>query len=794
MAEGGRLPHLQRPVYQPAEPAPQPVAPAQRATVREQKLVTESLPRPLHRQDEPFECFVSSGQLPPPIDSSFPVKEQGVSNPRFLRMSLNSILTESSKSQEIGLPVGCIWQPLAEVYNEDEQPARIESSPFRCTRCMAYVNPFFKFIDGGRKCICNICGLTLDTPESYLRDRTNKVELYAGTYDFVAPSEYSNRPSQIPLYLFCIEISTVALQLGLIHQAVSSIQAIIDYLPVPERTLIGIITYDSSIQVYKVLSNGELTEIIMTDVNDPFIPEPVSGCCYNASTQREALNNLLEKISTWPFVGTSKLSLAVGGVVHAVKESILKARGGRVIIFSGQNGQVGKYSLPSNPDTKLNHGEKEKLYLPAESYLTLSHECSAEDICVDIFACGQNINCNSLAVLCSQTGGDLYYFPTYRAELDGERVYYLITRILTRNQASQVVMRARCSNNLSIDHYVGKYKRRGPVEMEAACLDSDKAFGILVKYDEKLTENTEYYIQCAMLYTDAHGKRLIRVNNGKVMATKSIPSVFKNADPEVVNALWLKSSASDVFEHPLNTIREQWHAAVIKVIVTHRQTLGETDLSKILIPETLKMLPLYCNSSLKMQGLTLSHIPNDTRLASIHQILGLSALSIRLLVYPKAYSMHDILEQSHEPGTLNNYNTVVLPKQVGCSQEFIKSEGVYLINNGENLLIYVGRQASSEFLTQVWGLSSYSELLENPEYWPLRDLETEENQKILAIVEEVRKRNPGTYASLLFHFEGQGDDSVFKRMMAEDNNLTELAYGDFLMRLHKVVLNKIRKE
>ncbi len=29
--------------------------------------------------------------------------------------------------------------------------------PLRCTRCKAYVNPFFTFIEGGAKFVCNIC-------------------------------------------------------------------------------------------------------------------------------------------------------------------------------------------------------------------------------------------------------------------------------------------------------------------------------------------------------------------------------------------------------------------------------------------------------------------------------------------------------------------------------------------------------------------------------------------------------------------------------------------------------------
>ena len=130
-----------------------------------------------------------------------------------------------------------------------------------------------------------------------MRDRANKAELYSGTYDFRAPGEYSNRPVQMPLYLFCIDTSAPSLQLGIIQQVLSSIRAILDYIPYPDRTMIGIITFDSILQIFKVSSSGELSEVMMTDVEDPFIPEPVAGCCYNLAQDREKLESLLEKLA-----------------------------------------------------------------------------------------------------------------------------------------------------------------------------------------------------------------------------------------------------------------------------------------------------------------------------------------------------------------------------------------------------------------------------------------------------------------------------------------------------------------
>ncbi|OMJ75185.1 hypothetical protein SteCoe_25735 [Stentor coeruleus] len=797
MSEGSRLPHLQRPYYQTSEPVNVPTpAPVPKPVQREQKIQTESLPRPLNRQDEHLGVFTTLGQLPPSPDSLFSVKEQGISNPRILRLTLNSIPTESGICSNIGLPIAAIWQPLAELSPDDEQIQKVENIPFRCSRCFAYVNSFFKFTDNGRKCLCNICGMSLDTPEVYMKDKASMPELYAGTYDFKAPADYSNRPVQMPLYLFCVDVSVPALQSRIIYQVIASITALLDCLPYPERTLIGLITFDSTIQIFKVAANGELSEIVMTDIEDPFISESVSGCCYNVGTDRDKLDSLLYKLSEFSFPNTTKQSLSPGAILHAIKEHMLKARGGRVLMFTSQSGLIGKLNLPQKTEIKPVHTEKEKAYHPSESYLQLGQDCCGEDICVDIFACtNQQINSASLASLCSQTGGDFYYYPGFKAEVDGEKLYYQIVRVLTRPQGSQVVMRARCSNGLSVDYYLGKYKRKGPVEMEAACIDSDKSIAILLKYDEKLNEATDYYIQCAMLYSTAQGERLIRICNGKFFATRSIPNILKAADVDTVTNAFIKISVQNIYEMPLNIIRENWHSNVIKLLIAHRQSLGDNDFSKVLVPETLKLIPLYCNSALKQPGLTLANVSLDMRISSLYNLLSIPVYGSRLLLYPKIYSLGDIQSQTHQPGTFSENSLVILPSLFGNSHEFLKSDNVYLMNNGEILLVVIGKNASHDFILNVWGFDGPEELFNNPDYWQIGNNDNEENQKVMMVIQDIRARNPGVYASLYFYFEGlSADDTMLKKMLVEDNSVSELGYGDFLMRIHRVVVNKIRKD
>jgi protein transport protein SEC24 len=58
----------------------------------------------------------------------------------------------------------------------------------------------------------------------------------------------------------------------------------------------------------------------------------------------------------------------------------------------------------------------------------------------------------------------------------------------------QAVMRARVSTGLSVNDYYGNYTRRSPTDIEVGGLDSDKAFTVVLKHDEKLKEENPMYI------------------------------------------------------------------------------------------------------------------------------------------------------------------------------------------------------------------------------------------------------------------------------------------------------------
>ena len=146
-----------------------------------------------------------------------------------------------------GITFGVMMQPMAqpsqydyaEGYGEVPLVDFGEDGPFRCSRCKAYVNPYFTWLNEGRKAQCNMCLVENDVPSSYFcstnefgkrLDRDRRPELCYGTYDIKAPSNFSIREPMKPTFVFMLDCSIQAFESGFFHQSLQSIKSCIDSL------------------------------------------------------------------------------------------------------------------------------------------------------------------------------------------------------------------------------------------------------------------------------------------------------------------------------------------------------------------------------------------------------------------------------------------------------------------------------------------------------------------------------------------------------------------------------------
>jgi len=184
-------------------------------------------------------------------------------SPTYMRVTMGCAPNNTTLMNKSGIPLGVIMHPLAKPADDDPIPVvnLAGGGIVRCRRCRSYINPFVAFSEGGRKWLCNLCGLPNDVhPEYYspldnLGRRTDldqRPELQRGIVEFIASGEYTIRPPMPPSYMFVIDVSYQSVSTGVCYTVVETVKRLLDSFPGAPRTKIGFITYDSSVQFYNL--------------------------------------------------------------------------------------------------------------------------------------------------------------------------------------------------------------------------------------------------------------------------------------------------------------------------------------------------------------------------------------------------------------------------------------------------------------------------------------------------------------------------------------------------------------
>ncbi|CAI5521297.1 unnamed protein product [Closterium sp. Naga37s-1] len=783
----------------PGMGARQPMAPftgqaaGQQGSAPGSRIDPNQIPRPPPPADAfLFETRVNgTANLPPAATSSFVVRDTGNCSPRFIRASLNQIPLSADLLNTSAMPLSIMIQPFA-LQDPADTPVHVvdfgEMGPVRCHRCKAYINPFMRFVDHGRKFICNLCGVSNETPREYVcnlgpdgrrRDADERPELMHGSVEFVAPKEYSIRDAMPPVYFFLLDVSFNAVASGAASAACSSISRILQDLPEGGRTLVAFATFNSTIQFYSLNSSlAQPSMLVVPEVEDVYTPLP-SDLIVPLDEARERLQQLLESIPQMfaeTRVADSCLGAALQGAFLAMKKT-----GGRILAFQSVLPSVGIGSLSSReaegranatvadkdvlkllqPNDKQLRPMAEEMadfQVAVDVFLTtqgfadaasiavipritggqwvavgmgqpndkqlrpMAEEMVDFQVAVDVFLTTQGFaDAASIAVIPRITGGQLYSYYPFSAAHDGGKLHNDLRWAVRRPHTFEGVMKVRCSQGLSVSDYFGNFHRRIPAEIYLPAMDSDKAIMATVKHDEKLAENSEACFQCAILYTTTTGERRVRVHTLSLPTTASLASVFRGADLDAQFAYMLKTAAADVVTHPVQPVRDAAVQTAVSILYTYRKFCATASSSgQLILPEALKLLPLYTLALLKSQGLR-GDVKVDERSAWLARVRPLAASLCVPLVYPRLFALHHLLkdaanqeQQKQQNGTEEGQQHEHLPSALPLSSEKLEPDGVFLVENGEEAVVWVGREADSHLLFDLFGLRSVDEIAPGP--------------------------------------------------------------------------------
>lgn len=400
--------------------------------------------------------------------------------------------------------------------------------------------------------------------------------------------------------------------------------------------------YDDGVHFYGLSSQpGAVCQMSCPDNLAPCLPLPPAELLLPLSSASASLTSLLEELPSL-LSATKKVDTSLGAGLEACAQ-LLEGTGGRLIVFQHTLPALPPLELSPRDDTRHYGTEKERHLLePAdERWEAFAKRLCAAQICVSSFhfALGTYVDMASQArrpddfpspepclgpsarpdhglgpmpsepsqaMLARATGGQVYLYPNCvpeKADVWGTRLQAELSRNLSRNFGYEGVMRFRCSKGLCVDEYLMGYPKPGENDVDVPGIDADSAFAVTMRHDEKLAENAQACVQCALLYTTSAGERRIRVLTYALTTTTLMTSLYRYADLDALLNVMMRKAIRETSRRNMHHVREGVVNSCVDMLCTYRKhCASSTAPGQLILPESLKLLPLY-TLSLNKTGL-----------------------------------------------------------------------------------------------------------------------------------------------------------------------------------------------
>eukprot|EP00397_Hematodinium_sp_SG-2012_P000693 GEMP01000694.1.p2 GENE.GEMP01000694.1~~GEMP01000694.1.p2 ORF type:complete len:979 (-),score=159.06 GEMP01000694.1:3379-6315(-) len=788
------------------------------------RIDPEQIPRPSITNMEPVQDVggkiydTDKYTTPPNVQNVCRILDKGSASCRFIRMTTNQVPAYSSTANVSHVVVGCVCQPFAELSPKEYDVPIIdhgEAGPLRCPRCNCYANAHFTWTLGGREAVCNFCGHYMAVPPHYLcaldehgrrRDRGDRLEFMRGTVDYVAPAEYSDCQSTVPAILFLVDCTHSSVASHFFQHILLAIAKLPGYLQCDD-TEICVVTFDTAIHFYRLAdvphAHMPAEMFIVADLDDPFAPVDASALFFNPldAIKGPHFQTLInEKLPA--LFGNAKYDNHCGNAALKACINLMGARGGgNILFFVNSLPRLGVGALAHRDDMPLytcsprSSKEAGKVFVPQhpELFQEWAEEANRKHVGVDLFLASRPnsyVDVATMGFVPRKTGGYMNFYRNFVSEVDSEKLGYDIARsCIPRTTAFGCIFRIRSSIGLSVESCYSNFDVDEHTA-HVAKMSPDTALAFTFQHDDSFESRKNVFMQTACLYTNVAGKRLIRVHTLLVQTTTSLSNTFKYTCIDTYMNIMMKRVANEVMKNE-HGWKDRIQRECINVLHSYRVNCSSsTQFGQLILPESLKMLPLFVSNLYKMPCFRQqsSEIRIDQRVAELMRCLCAPVAFTQAWIYPRIYPIHNLTDKA---GTSTGCeDNVYLPNKIAASPDKVTAEGAYLVENGWHIWLFLGAEASNVFLKDVFDVHEIANL--SPDDLVLEPEEGHLSARIYAIVEQIRKdKCSHPWLPLKIVLPNTSEESKFYRLLVEDRYGGELSYVDYLCKIHKMVQEKL---
>eukprot|EP01132_Coremiostelium_polycephalum_P005841 gene5841-7270_t len=715
------------------------------------------------------------------------------STPTFMRSTLYTIPDTQDLLNVSQIPLAIHTTPLASSHYEVVPVVDTSSNPdgpVRCRRCHAYTNPFNNFISAGKFFVCKFCEFENDVPTHYFSatlpngvrtDFQERPELQHGSCEFLTKER-----TEIPAYVFVIEISTFTVSSGVLYVIIQSLKKILNelYDKVPHK--IGFITYDTKVHFWTFRKNYSYPQMKVLPQGSVFVPVN-DGFLVDYTESKHLVDFFLDNITSF-YKQTSDATkpFAYGSAVQSATLA-LENCGGRVFVFST--------NLPKGTPGEIKRRDKSLQPSPAYNsfYKVVATQCIKMKVSVDNFYIPTEIcDIPTSGLLSTTTGGHILCYPNYTQDL-AEQLQYDIVHYVTMDFGFNATIKVRTSRGLECTTNYGNIQEENGI-IQVAGISSDKTITTVFKYDDKLKAKSKAYIQFAMIYTNIKGENRIRVHNLRLSIESVLAELFKNADLDAIVAYLARVASKEVLTIGPTQVRTNAVEKVVDILASYRKNCAHDrsrEASQLILPEVFKLLPIYILAMMKTSTFRLSpEISPDARFFYLNLYASSPPSKIIPIVYPRFYPIHNV---NDDFGNENN-GAISLPVFTRLSAGSISNNGIYLTDDGREILMWIQYMAAPQVLKDLFGVEStvgYSSLSLHKMFYQLNGSNPYHIRVENTVSEIARLRGFPHGRPIRFVPQDDPTNAHLRTLFYEDAGVDSVSYVDFLVQIHKQIINKL---
>lgn len=774
---------------------------------------------------------ISDLSLPPPpiilpqTLQLIPSSETANALPEYFRSTLNVVPQNNSLLKKSKLPLALVVRPYNTLHDETENvPVAKDTIISRCRRCRGYINPFVSLTEGGKRWRCNFCGLQNDIPAAFDYDdltqrpanRYDRPELNHSVVEFVAPKEYMARAPQPIVYTFIIDVSADAINSGMTSTVARTILESLDRIPNRNKTArISIIGVDSNLYYFRFKEGLDDAPdmLVVSDLDEPFLPSP-EGLLINLEENRRAIEKLLLDFPSY-FEGTANQQFALGPALRS-GHKMISSIGGKLIVFAATLPSIGEGKLTVRDEAAHSGKAKESQMLlnPADKfYKSFAVECNSAQVTIDLFLTATKYqDIATLSNLPRYTAGQTHFYPLWVCTKmeDVNKLSKEVSEHLSMDIALEAVLRVRCSTGFRMSAFFGNFFNRSSDLCSFPTFPRDQSYVIEVNIEENIPKPVVYF-QAAVLHSTCFGERRIRVMNLALPTSAKLADIYASADQLALTNYFTHRAIEKALASSLADGRDFLIKSVVDLLNVYKKDLfpgNFTGGSSLQISTNLRMLPLLLFSLTKHIAFREQRVPADHRAIALNNLGSLPLDQLVKYIYPTVYALHNMLDECGLPEEIIQVNEetgeeevittsdILLPEPINDTKSSWENYGLYLIDNGAELFLWVSGDVVPGLVQDLFGTDNlYAVQTGKTELPEFSFEESEFNYKVRQIIGKIREQKDSiTWKSLYIIIGGSSNepmemtqqrDLMALRMWAlsslvEDKSQYEQGYREFL--------------